>query len=565
MILGRKRKEFGVVVVLALLVFALMPTTMLVTADDPPVNQPPIADANGPYDGRECVGVWLDATGSHDPDGDSLQYRWLIDGEWTEWSTTSFIQHVWRDDYTGTVELEVTDGIYTSTDYSDVSITNWPPYIYLTTGPTEPLSVGTEAQITVNFYDGDDRSEIYSLDTYTATFYWDGVETSTYYLGVGEFTVTGTHTYYREGEYEVLIVIEDDDGGVAMDSYFVYMFDNQILTIDAGPDGATDEGSSFVSMGSFNGLEFHSYDATVDFGDGTGIQTLLYNTDYTFDLNHHYCENGLYTVTVSVTDETERNAIDTAEVTVANVAPTITSLSGPPTDPIQINTPVILAGIFTDPGCQDTHTAEILWGDSEQTDINVPFGTYQVTQSHTYAEAGVYTITLIVTDDDGGSDSKTIDTYVVVYDPNSGFVTGGGWITAPSGSYPADPTLSGRANFGFVSKYKKGHSIPEGNTEFQFQIASLNFHSQVYEWLVVAGPKAMYKGTGTINGAGNYGFLLSAIDGQINGGGGVDKFRIKIWDKNDNDVVVFDNNLGLPEDGNPSTALGGGQITIHKN
>ena len=41
----------------------------------------------------------------------------------------------------------------------------------------------------------------------------------------------------------------------------------------------------------------------------------------------------------------------------------------------------------------------------------------------------------------------------------------------------------------------------------------------------------MYKGSGTINGSGDYAFMLSAIDGQSLGGGGVDRFRIRIWDK----------------------------------
>jgi hypothetical protein len=159
----------------------------------------------------------------------------------------------------------------------------------------------------------------------------------------------------------------------------------------------------------------------------------------------------------------------------------------------------------------------------------------------------------------------SLEYYVVVYDPDSGFVTGGGWITSPEGAYPADPTLTGKATFGFVSKYKKGQSIPTGNTEFQLHMAGLNFHSHTYEWLVIAGPKAMYKGTGTINGEGNYGFMLTGIDGQINGGGGVDKFRIKIWDKDQSDLIVYDNNMGLPDGGNPTTVLGGGQITIHKN
>jgi len=34
--------------------------------------------------------------------------------------------------------------------------------------------------------------------------------------------------------------------------------------------------------------------------------------------------------------------------------------------------------------------------------------------------------------------------------------------------------------------------------------------------------------------------MLTAIDGQVNGGGGVDKFRIKIWDSATGQVI-YDN------------------------
>jgi hypothetical protein len=153
---------------------------------------------------------------------------------------------------------------------------------------------------------------------------------------------------------------------------------------------------------------------------------------------------------------------------------------------------------------------------------------------------------------------------VVVYDPNGGFVTGGGWINSPAGAYTPNPALAGKANFGFVSKYQNGANVPTGNTEFQFKAGNLNFRSASYDWLVVAGARAQFKGTGTINGGGNYGFMLTAIDGQINGGGGVDKFRIKIWDKNNGDAIVYDNQIGSPDGADPSTALGGGGIVIHK-
>jgi PKD repeat protein len=220
--------------------------------------------------------------------------------------------------------------------------------------------------------------------------------------------------------------------------------------------------------------------------------------------------------------------------------------------------------LFTDPGILDSHVALISWDDGLSTTINLSAGVYQVSKSHTYGNIGVYTITLTVTDDDGGSDSKSIESYVVIYNPNGGFITGGGWLMSPQGSYPANPTLSGRVNFGFVSKYKKGQVVPEGNTEFQFQLADINFHSHVYEWLIIVGAKATYLGEGTINGQGHYGFRLTAIDGKISGGGGVDKFRMKIWDEDNNDQIVYDTDYGAPDIQDPSVALSGGQITIHK-
>ena len=72
----------------------------------------------------------------------------------------------------------------------------------------------------------------------------------------------------------------------------------------------------------------------------------------------------------------------------------------------------------------------------------------------------------------------------------------------------------------------------------------------------------MYKGTGTINSAGEYGFMLTAIDGAIKGGGGTDKFRIKIWEKA-TEALVYDNQLNAPDTDEPTTVISGGSIVIH--
>jgi hypothetical protein len=207
---------------------------------------------------------------------------------------------------------------------------------------------------------------------------------------------------------------------------------------------------------------------------------------------------------------------------------------------------------FSDPDKLDTHTAVWDWGDGSTSAgaVSESFGAGTITGDHIYTTTGVYTVQVTVQDNYGNSDTAVYQ-YVVVYDPNGGFVTGGGWIDSPAGAYKADPNLTGKANFGFVAKYQRGAQVPTGNTQFQFKAGDLNFHSVSYEWLVVAGSKAQFKGVGMINGQGMYKFMLTAIDGSP------DRFRIKIWyEENGAEIVVYDN-------GNDQ-ALGGGSITIHK-
>jgi hypothetical protein len=67
--------------------------------------------------------------------------------------------------------------------------------------------------------------------------------------------------------------------------------------------------------------------------------------------------------------------------------------------------------------------------------------------------------------------------------------------------------------------------------------------------------RGFYRGTGTINGQEGRGFMLIAIDCDVNAGGGVDCLRI--WVLNTG-VVVHDNEMNVPDDAAPTTALGGG-------
>jgi hypothetical protein len=146
---------------------------------------------------------------------------------------------------------------------------------------------------------------------------------------------------------------------------------------------------------------------------------------------------------------------------------------------------------------------------------------------------------------------------LAVYDPDGGFVTGGGWFPSPPGAFLDDPALVGKATFGFVSKYHRGASTPDGNTEFQFRTAALNFHSTGYDFLVITrgGRNAQFKGTGAINGmvapnGSAFRFMIWAGDGDP------DTFRIRIWWEDSGvENTVYDNGTDRP--------LGGGSIVIH--
>jgi hypothetical protein len=245
-----------------------------------------------------------------------------------------------------------------------------------------------------------------------------------------------------------------------------------------------------------------------------------------------------------------------------------------PAAPVPVGTSVSLTASFTDANPGDTHTANVSWddGSSSAGSVTESAGAGSAAASHTFTSPGVYTVTMSVSDGDlSGTRSSSSDqpAFIVVFDPSGGFVTGGGWFDSPNGACTwsgcaPDGSTVGKASFGFVSRYQKGASAPSGTTEFMFKAGGLTFRSTSYQWLVIAGRKAQYKGTGEIAGAtGGYGFLITAIDGALVAGGGPDEFRIKIWDIGTG-TVVYDNKAGQSEDSDAATTIGGGSIVIHK-
>ena len=366
-------------------------------------------------------------------------------------------------------------------------------------------------------------SEVFTHPSYDFCFYGD-IDESRLYDGVLEDYIIHAHSHL---DYEPPVA--DANG-----PYIV--IEGTAINLDAS--ASHDPDGTIVS---------YNWDLDNDgsYDDATGES-----------VSHSWDDNGVYTIGLEVTDNYGLTGTDQAIVTVLNVPPTVGVISGAPPTPIQVGTPVSLLAPFTDPGILDTHTANWDWGDGPALPgtVSETDGSGSVSGSHTYAEAGVYTVTLTVTDKDNGFGTSTLDGFIIVYDPTAGFVTGGGWIYSPASAYTPNIALEGKATFGFVSKYQKGANVPTGNTEFVFHAAGFKFKSTGYEWLVVAGSKAQYKGIGIINGVGGYGFMLTAEDNTKLGN--PDTFRLKIWDVADDTVILYDNGAQTP--------ISGGSIVVHK-
>jgi PKD repeat protein len=343
-------------------------------------NVAPSIDSMTVPDGDEGQGLLLTASAS-DPGADTLTWAWDF-GDGSPLGAGDTLTHAFPDDGVYTVTLTVTDDDGGSVSQTGTAtIGNLPPSITALTGP----STGIEGEL-LTF-------EVTWTDPGTDTFthVWD--------FGDGSPLVTGgaveSHVFEDDGTYGVTVTVADDDGGMDSATTVVAIanVDPTITAIDV-PDGAEGDLLTLSGVATDPSVDVLTY--TWDFGDGEPVAT-------GDTVTHAWADDGSWTVTLTVTDDDGGSATTTGTALISNVAPSLTSMTGPATG--DEGSDLSFAATADDPGLADLPDLSFTWdfGDGTPTETGE-------TIDHAFSDEGTYTVTVVVDDADGGTD---VDALVV--------------------------------------------------------------------------------------------------------------------------------------------------------
>ena len=374
------------------------------------VNAVPTADANGPYVVNEGSSVALDGSGSSDPNQStaSLTFEWDLDDD-GNFDDAVGISPTFNgiDDGIFPITLRVSDdGFLADTDTTTVTVNNVAP----TAEAGGPYSVVAGETVTLSASATDPGVN----DTFT--FEWD-------FDADGNFGETGAVAPHGDetGQtptfdpilpagtaFSVQLRVTDDDGGVGSDSATITVVQSPAPTADAGAGEpyVVNEGSSVALDGSGSSDPNQSTASLLfewDLDDDGVFDVLGINPPFAG------IDDGIFPITLRVSDDGGLADTDTTTVTVNNVAPT--AEAGGPYSVVTGDT-VALSGSATDPGVNDTFT--FAWdfdgdGNFGETGAVATLGD-ETGQTPTFDAAGLtagttFPAQLRVTDDDGGVDT----------------------------------------------------------------------------------------------------------------------------------------------------------------
>ena len=277
-------------------------------------NQPPTAEANGPYSVPEGGSVVLSSAGSMDPDGDPLTFDWDLDNNGsfeTSGASPTFSAAGRNGPDSQTVVLRVSDGSLSDTDTATVNITNVAPTIDTILPSPASINEGNSVRVSGTFSDPG------TGETHTGTALWsDGASTSVT-VGAGRFFTDRSFpddhpaTATASDAFTVDITIDDGDGGSDTATSPVITVNNVAPVITSIASSATlqdkaEEGETVTVSGSFTDVGvLDTHVASVDWGDGNVTPgTVVQGAGSgTYSAGHVYGSGGVYTVIVTITDD----------------------------------------------------------------------------------------------------------------------------------------------------------------------------------------------------------------------------------------------------------------------
>lgn len=232
-------------------------------------------------------------------------------------------------------------------------------------------------------------------DAWTATVdYGDGWGPESLDLSGHGFELS--HTYHRAGTYTVTVTVDDGNGGVGVDTMNVVVEDHSAPIVDVlVPELVRENESATLSISLANDPDAEAY--TFEWS-GSGLAEGAF---------FHFLveDNGTYTVSLRVTDPSGNSSIVDVPVTVHNVAPTATGLSGADTVAPGETLTLSLDGI------SDISPVDVAAGLLMSVDLDGD-GVFDLTGpvgpvSHVYLDSGTYLVLARVSDKDGGYSDYT--------------------------------------------------------------------------------------------------------------------------------------------------------------
>jgi len=393
-------------------------------------NAPPNAET-GTYTIFEGDEIYLDATASSDPSAsDVLSFVWDLNGDGVYGEATGETATVaWScleglgiaDNGTYPIGLRITDDDGGQGDgFAQLIVHNAPPLA--DAGGPYIIDEGLDVQL-----DASSSSDPSSIDATALTYAWD-IDGDGNYGETGEptardatisWTTLGSLDVLDDGAWIISVRVGDKDGESTVSGTMLTVANLPPSAVVGGPYGIS-EGDPLILDGSGSTDPNPDYDPLSFVWDLKDDGAVIHaggpsiSIPWTALLAEGLGDDGTFTLVLTVSDDDGGSDTNTVDWTITNTAPSIIQCPG--NRSANLDQPISgLAASFDDPGT-DTWSATVDWGDGSSNDLPDIDKVFLLPE-HTYTvcagDGETFTVSVTVSDDNGGTDSCTFSISVI--------------------------------------------------------------------------------------------------------------------------------------------------------